>query len=235
LSDFLREVDEDYRRDQLLNLWKRYGSWLIGAAILTVIAVAGFKAWNAHVSEQRQARAEIYETALNAVNDGRINEAFANLVELQNKGSEGYGVLSRLAQAKLLVLENKVGEAVTLYDAVAADSDAPKVLQDLAIILSASAQFDMLSGNEMQERLALLAQSNSGWAALANELIAMSYLRESREEEAREILNILSVDPTAPPGVKARANNVLAVLGPAPSIVDEDVSVDEEKEEDSAK
>lgn len=233
MSDFLREVDEDYRRDQLLNLWKRYGSWLIGAAILTVIAVAGFKAWNAHVSEQRQARAEIYETALNAVNDGHINEAFANLVELQGTDSEGYGVLSRLAQAKLLILENKIGEAVTLYDDVAADSDAPKVLQELAVVLSASAQFDMLSGDEMQERLALLAQSNSGWSALANELIAMSYLRESREEEAREILDILSIDPTAPPGVKARASNVLAVLGPAPVIVSEDINVDE-KEEDSA-
>lgn len=220
MSDFLREVDEDYRRDQLISLWKRFGPWMIGAAIATVVAVAGFKAWNAYVSEQRQARAEIYETAVTAVNDGRMNEAFANLIELQSADGEGYAVLARFAQAKLLLLEDKIGEAVALYESVEADSSAPQVFREFATYLSAAAQFDMLSADEMQEQLTLLIQSEGSWSALSNELLAMSYLRESREGQAREILNVLSVDPTAPPGVAARASNVLAVMGPAAVVED---------------
>jgi len=220
LSDFLREVDEDYRRDQLINLWKRFGPWMIGAAIATVVAVAGFKAWDAYVSKERQARAEIYETAVNAVNEGRMNEAFANLIELQDAGGEGYATLARFAQAKLLLLEDKIGEAVVLYESVKTDSSAPEVFRDYATYLSAAAQFDMLSADEMQERLTLLIQTEGSWSALSNELLAMSYLRESREDQAREILNVLSVDPTAPPGVAARASNVLAVMGPAAVVED---------------
>lgn len=232
MSDFLREVDEDYRRDQLIGLWKRFGPLVIGAAIATVLAVAGVKGWNAYVAEERQARAEIYETAVMAVNEGRLNEAFANFIDLQDGNGEGYGVLSRFAQAKLLLLEDKVGEAVALYDAVAADGSTPDALQDYAVYLSAAAQFDMLSADQMQERLALMIQSGGVWAPLANELLAMSYLRESREEDAREILNVLSVDPTGAPGVAARAANVLSVLGPAP--IEEEPVVQQPVEEESA-
>ena len=43
MTDFFREVDEDYRRDRLVQLWTRYQYLLIGAAVLIVAATAGWR------------------------------------------------------------------------------------------------------------------------------------------------------------------------------------------------
>ena len=40
LSDIFREIDEELRRDSLAQLWKKYGHYVIGLAVLIVIATA---------------------------------------------------------------------------------------------------------------------------------------------------------------------------------------------------
>ena len=45
MSDIFREVDEDLRREQYKRLWDRFGGYVIGLAVLIVVAVGGYKAW----------------------------------------------------------------------------------------------------------------------------------------------------------------------------------------------
>ena len=35
--NFMREIEEEVRRDQMLKLWQRYGNYLIGLAVLIVL------------------------------------------------------------------------------------------------------------------------------------------------------------------------------------------------------
>lgn len=216
MSEFLREVDEDYRRDQLMQLWKRFGPWVIGAAVASVVGVTGAQLWNAKVADERQAQAEVYEQALNALNAERIEQGRAYLQELQAGNNTGYATLSRLAEARSALMRGEKAQAIAAYDALSADADAPKEFRSLATLLSTLAQLEGLSADQVQERLTLLAQPGEPWAALANEAMGMAYMRESRMERAREIFDLLAVDPTVPPGVQARAQNILALLGPAP-------------------
>ena len=39
---FLREVDEEYRRSQMLGVWQKYGRLIIGAVVIAFVALAGF-------------------------------------------------------------------------------------------------------------------------------------------------------------------------------------------------
>jgi len=43
--NFIREIDEEVRRDQMLKLWQRYGHYAIGLAVLIVLATAGWRGW----------------------------------------------------------------------------------------------------------------------------------------------------------------------------------------------
>ena len=46
MSDILREVDEELRRERYQKLWERYGIYVVGAALVLVLAVAGWRGWN---------------------------------------------------------------------------------------------------------------------------------------------------------------------------------------------
>ncbi len=42
---FIREVDEELRRDQLKALWKRFAPLIIGVCVLVVAVTAGYRGW----------------------------------------------------------------------------------------------------------------------------------------------------------------------------------------------
>ena len=42
---FYREVDEELRKEQLSNFWKRYGLLAIGAFVLLLAAIGGYIWW----------------------------------------------------------------------------------------------------------------------------------------------------------------------------------------------
>ena len=44
-TQFIREIDEDLRRDRLLKLWEQYGIYAVIAAFLIVAATGGWRGW----------------------------------------------------------------------------------------------------------------------------------------------------------------------------------------------
>ncbi len=46
MSDIFREVDEDLRREQFKRLWDRFGTYVIGLAVLIVVVTAGYRGWD---------------------------------------------------------------------------------------------------------------------------------------------------------------------------------------------
>src|SRR3954451_1295909 len=55
---FLREVDENLRRDQLRDFFKAYGNWLIAGLVLFLAASGGFIWWRQHQVEQHGTQVE---------------------------------------------------------------------------------------------------------------------------------------------------------------------------------
>ena len=45
MADIFREVDEEVRRDKALEFWSKYQNYLIGLAIVIVLATAGWRLW----------------------------------------------------------------------------------------------------------------------------------------------------------------------------------------------
>ena len=46
-ENLFKEIDEELRQEKMALLWKRYGTFIIGAAVLVVSSVAAFQAWQA--------------------------------------------------------------------------------------------------------------------------------------------------------------------------------------------
>jgi len=55
---FVREVDENLRRDQLRDFFKAYGNWLIAGVVLFLAASGGLIWWHQHQVQKAEGQIE---------------------------------------------------------------------------------------------------------------------------------------------------------------------------------
>lgn len=215
MAEIFQEVDEDVRRERYEKLWKKYGSYLIGAVLGIILATVAGVGWQKYQTSQREAEGKRFAAALALAREGRSAEAANAFMALAADAGAGYRVLARLQAAAALRAAGDVDGAVVAYDAVAADSGAGQALRDLAVLLAVQNLMDRAAPAELERRLEpLLAEGNS-WRFSARELAALVALKSGDVTRAREGFAALADDPAAPAGVRARAAEMLAASGTA--------------------
>jgi hypothetical protein len=122
VSDIFREIDEELRRDNLLKLWRRYGKYVIGAAVLALLIAGAVAAWRDHLATERKAQATRYSAALSLVRAGKDAEANALFALLARQGG-GYSMLAAFEEAEMLAKGGDRKAAVAAFDRLAASSE----------------------------------------------------------------------------------------------------------------
>ena len=216
MVDIFDEVEEDLRADRAKLLLKQYGPLLVGAAVLVVAAVGGWRAWQWYDAKQTAALADSYIAAMKIAETqkgtARLTAA-ADFLSVADKAGPGYRSLARLEAAALKAEGGDLAGASALWDQVAADSAADPLLRGLANLQWALHQLDTADPDAVAARLEPLAIATNPWHALAAEAQAMLELRRGHADKARDILKSLAEDVTAPDGVRRRAEGLLGRLG----------------------
>jgi hypothetical protein len=214
VDDIIREIEDDLRSDRLKRLWQRYHVVVYVAAVLVVLAVAAYEVWQHVETTRRSAESLRYAQAMQLVERGDVagaEQAFEVLG--RDAGGRGYGTLARLYDADLRARQGDVEGALQRYDAVAADGGVERLLRDLAILLGAGLRVDRDDPASVIQRLQPLLVEDNTWRFSARELVAVAALRAGNRAEARTNLARLSDDAAAPPGIRARAAELLKTLG----------------------
>ncbi len=221
MVDIFDEVEEDLRAERTQRLLKKYG-WLLAAAALAVIgATIGWQAWTARQASQDMEAARRY-VAAQALADKTLAgapvasdraEALTAFEQQAATAPEGYRTLARLRAAGLKADAGDLAGASALWDQIAADSDADRLLRDLATLIAAQHQLDYGDPTAIEARLKPLTDPANPWSALAREQLALLDLRQGKTEDARAALRRLSFDILAPAGLRQRAAAILAGSG----------------------
>ncbi|MBL4906939.1 MAG: tetratricopeptide repeat protein [Sneathiella sp.] len=212
MSDIFSEVDEDVRKDKSVELWNKYGRYVIGASVLLVAVTAAVVGWKSYSLSESQAQGKQFEEAVAFASEKKFDQASAAFASLADSGSEGYQALARLRQANALISAGNGSEAIEIYDALAANTDIGKEFSSIAGILAGYYLINNGSTDDVRKRVSGLENAGTIWAASAKELLALSDLKDGKIEDARLQLTELGQDATAPQGVKARAQQLLAAL-----------------------
>jgi hypothetical protein len=212
-DSLFKEIDEDLRQEHYAKLWKKYGAYVIGAAVIFVAAVAGQQAWKAYSLNQRNTSSALFSGALKAAEAGKTGEADALLVKLAEDGSAGYVLLARFHQAALLAKSSDTGAAAGAYQTISADTDVDPLYRNLAAVLSVLHELDTGDAGQLRERLAPLLATTNPWRHSAKELTALLARRSGDVKRARALFRELTDDGSAPPGIRARAAEMSAILG----------------------
>jgi hypothetical protein len=210
-DEFVREVQEDIQRERNLRLWQKYGGILVAGVVAIVVGTAAWVGWQQYDLSQKQKLSERYATATALAAQGDIAGAINQFGTLVRDTSGGYRVLAQLRQAALLRDSGDTISALEIYDKLAGDNGAPRSMRDLAIILGALNGLDVRANDEVIERLVPLMGEESPWRFSAREVTALAAIRAGNKERARELLKGLADDLGAPPGIRGRATELLAV------------------------
>jgi hypothetical protein len=217
MSDqFLREVDEAVRQDRYRALWDRFGLYILGAAALIVVGVAGYKSWSHWQTVKAQEAGTAFTNALAMQESGQRDKANEALTALADKGPPGYRVLSRFQLAVSTAAAGDVEKAVAIYDALAAEPSTDSILKGLATIQAATLRLETADYAEMQQRLKGLIDQGSPWRYSARELLGLSAYRVKNMPEAEKQFSELLADQGTPANLRERADMMLAVIVGAP-------------------
>jgi len=214
VADIFQEIDEDVRRDQMLKHWRRYGKYVVAAAVVLALVAGGIAFWREQQERKAADNGSRFATALALVRDGKTAEAAQTLEALQVDAGPGYRALAGLRAAAVLAADKKPGEAVAAYDRIAADGSVEPAFRDLARLLAALHALDTAPPAAIDQRLAPMLGEGNAWRHSARELSAAAKLRAGDLGPARLAFQQLADDAAAPSGVRARAAELLAALGP---------------------
>ncbi len=210
---FLREVDDEVRRDRLTLFWKRWGLWVGVAVLAGLAAFGGYLFWQHRQAEQAGVEGEQLQAAYDALGSGQTEKAAPILSELAASSAGGYRALARFSQADVLLRRNDLKGAAAKFAEIAADTSLAQPFRDLALIRQTSTEFDTLGPQVVVDRLRPLAVPGNPWLGSAGEMMAIAQMRLGQRGPAGQLFDRIARDEGVPESVRQRAVQMAALLG----------------------
>lgn len=210
---FLREVDENLRRDQVRDFFRDYGSWLIAAVVLFLAASGGLIWWNQHKLQRSETDVEQLAQIYKDVGSGDVLRAPKQLDELSESGSKAVRASAEFTRAAVALQQGETKSAAATYKNIAADDGLPAPYRDAALVRETALDFDQLQPQAVVSRLEPMTKPGEPWFGTAGEMTALALLKEGKRQEAAQLFAAVGRDPSVPPSIRARAVQVAGSLG----------------------
>lgn len=208
---FIREVNEQMRRERMEGVWKRFGKFVIAGVVLVILATIAYVVWERQQAARAAADGDRYFAAVDLASAGDTQGAVAAFEDLASDGVGAYPHLARLRIAATLAADGDRSGAVAALDEVA-NSSAPQALRDVAAVRAAYLLVDDGTPDDVRERVERLTNEASALRHPAREAIGLSLWRAGDGEAARPFFQQISEDLSAPSGIVQRAGLMLDLI-----------------------
>ena len=209
---FIREVDEELRRDQLKSLWTRFAPLIIGVCVLIVAITAGYRGWMWWEERKAAQAGDRFMAALTAIESGDRAKGEAELAAIAADADTGYSALARLRIAGEKAAAADKPAALTAYDAVANDNTVPQPLQDIGRVRAALLALDTGDLAGAKERAAPLNTPGNAWRHAAREVIGTAAYQAGDLKAARDAFTEIQQDAETPQGLWMRSGLMVSLI-----------------------
>ena len=209
---FINEVSEEVKNDSFKELWNRYGLIVIAIVVIAVCGAVSFEKIKNGYQERNRLNTEAY------MDSARRQDPEAMIASLQkiNQTDHGiYGDFARLQIANVLFEQQKNDEALAMLESLTKDNQVNSEVKQIALIKYATYKVDSMSKQELTDLLQPILAANNSWTPLANDLLAMSAIREGDLQTAREIYSNLLKIKDLPESFKSKIQEMLSSLNTA--------------------
>lgn len=210
---FLREVDENLRRDQLRDMAKKYGWLLIAGLVLFLAAIGGWLYWQERQRAEAAEKSEVLAQLYTDIGSGKLANVPQRLDALADDSRGAVRASALFTRAAVALEQNDRSAAITQYREIASDDELPTAYRDLAQIRATALEFDALKPEQVIARLKPLASPGNPWFGSAGELTGMAMIKQGRRNEAGRLFAAIAADREVPDSIRARSVQIAGTLG----------------------
>jgi len=210
---FVREVDENLRRDRIQDFFKEKGSWIAAAVVLFLAASAGFIWFQKHRVQVAETHVEQLAEIYKDIGTGKTAKVPNQLDDLSKSSSKAVRASSMFTRAAFALQQNDQKLALATYKKLAEDSSLPESYRNAALIRQTALEFDKLQPQQVIARLEPLAKPGDPWFGSAGEMTALALIKQGKTKEAGQLFATIAKDKDAPSAIRNRAVQIAGSLG----------------------
>jgi hypothetical protein len=211
MTEFSREVDDEYRRAQIAAIFKKYGNLIIGVLLLIIVGVGGWQFLEWRQTKAAQASAVAFEKATVLSGEAKGDDAEKALALIAADATSPYATLAKL-RAAAEIAKRDGAEGVKAYDAIIADSTAALEWKTVARIRAGYLLVDTASLDELTKRVGDLAEPAGIWRHSAREILGLVAYRTGDLEKSAQYFQAIATDPAAPESMTSRAAVIVELV-----------------------
>ena len=210
---FLREVDENLRRDQMQDFFRKNGKWLALAIILFLGATGGWIYWEQHQKKQSAKQSEQLHAIFNDIAQNKRQTVPERLQKLEQANGDVVRASAVLTDAALALEKNYRSDAIAKYRELANDKGLPQLYRDVGTIRLTALEFDTIKPEDVIARLEPMAKTGNPWFGSAGEMTALALLKQGKKAEAGKLFAQIAADNQVTNSIRTRAVQVAGTLG----------------------
>ncbi len=187
------DLSEKEQLEKFREWWSEYGAYVIGGIVIGAGLLFGISQYKAKQLDARLAASTAYESLIEAVTDGNLDEAEAIAAEIQTEYEKTtYAGQSGLAMARLYMDKNRDQDAADALLAVV-ESDASDELRHVARLRLARIYLYQEKAQEVVDLLT--AEDTAAFAAAYGEVLGDAYTALGQVSEAQQAYQAALLDP----------------------------------------
>ena len=207
MSDILRQVDDELRKEKLSNFWRKYKYFFIFFVLLMILAVSGIQFNQYKKSENRKIFVEKYFESFDSVNvEAKIN----NLKEINAPNVFTDQLLN--LQIANSYFENENDKQGLMHLKKVFSQNEKSLLSNLALYKYIMFQLDTLSKNEISKLIENQSKIDHDFEYLFKELIAIKMLIDGEVYESKREFELILNNTDIPFDIKTRAEKYINTI-----------------------
>ena len=207
MSDILRQVDEDLRKEKLTSLWNRFKIYIISVTLLLIISVSVYQ--YLEISEYNE-KVSTIEKYYKASNNESIEEILGKL-EIINTSNEFAQNLIDLKIADILIVKGDIELGLENLEQIF-KSKNQSILGDLALYKYLMLKIDQVTLNEFNNLIENFNSKENNFNYLFSELVGIKNIIDGQYSEGKIIFESLLNNTSVSNEIKIRAEKYINII-----------------------
>ena len=207
MSDILRQVDEDLRKEKLTNLWNRFKIYIISVTLLLITSVSIYQ--YLEISEYNE-KVSTIEKYYKASNNESIEEILGKLeiIETSNEFSQN---LIDLKIADIHIVKGDIEKVLKNLEQIFKNKNQ-SILGDLALYKYLMLRIDQVTLNEFNDLIKNFNSKENNFNYLFSELVGIKNIIDGQYSEGKIIFESLLNDARVSNEIKIRAEKYINII-----------------------